>query len=108
MTTMVGKMPLNCSERDFQSAVLDYMKLRGWHVSHFRPARTHGGWRTPVEGDPGCPDIIAARNGRVLLIELKAMRAYPTPQQKSWLAHAGEFGRLYRPIDWARLLEELR
>lgn len=108
MTTLVGRMPLNVSEAFFQSAVIDVARLRQWRVTHFRPARSNGGWRTPIEGDPGCPDLILARAGRVLLAELKRHGAYPTQGQKLWLAAAGEHGRLWRPSDWEQILEELR
>jgi hypothetical protein len=49
------------NERDWQSRVVGYARLRGWLVNHARPATTAGGWRTPVQGDPGFPDLALAR-----------------------------------------------
>jgi len=34
------------SEADFESRVVDFARLLGWRVAHFRPARTAKGWRT--------------------------------------------------------------
>jgi hypothetical protein len=53
--------PQLVSERDFQAAVLEAARVFGWHVAHFRPARTAHGWRTPVAADgAGFPDIVAS------------------------------------------------
>lgn len=95
------------SEADFQTRVIDYAKLRGWMLVHYRPARTATGTRTPLAGDKGCPDLILARHGRVLLIELKSQQGRVRPEQKAWLAHLGEHGHLYRPNDWPALQELL-
>lgn len=95
------------SEADFQTRVVDYARLRGWMLVHYRPARTKTGVRTPLQGDKGCPDLILARHGRVLLIELKSDKGRVSPEQKTWLAHLGQHGRLYRPADWPELQELL-
>jgi len=87
--------------------VIDTARLHRWRVGHFRPARTVKGWRTPLEGDGGIPDLILARDGVVLLAELKSATGAATAEQKAWLAAAGPNGRLWRPADWPAILAEL-
>jgi plasmid maintenance system antidote protein VapI len=96
------------SEEDFQRRVMDYAQVRGWRQVHFRPARQGDKWVTAVTGDPGCPDLILARAGQVLLVELKSATGRLRPGQPEWLAAAGPHGRLWRPADWPTILEDLR
>lgn len=98
--TSVASLPANLSEHHFQRTVIDLARLHGWRVSHTRPARTERGWRTPVEGDAGAPDLLLARDGAVLLAELKSARGRPAPDQVAWLAALGPYGRLWRPADF--------
>ena len=100
-------MKAKISEADLQHSVIDYAKLRGWMVCHYRPAKTAKGWRTPLEGDAGCPDLILARGGVVLLAELKSETGTFRPGQREWLEAAGEHGRLWRPRDWKDIEETL-
>lgn len=96
------------SEAAFQRRVMDTAQRLGWLIVHIRPARTASGWVTAYEGDEGLPDLILARRGRVLLIELKADKGRATPAQLRWLAAAGDNGRLWRPRDWDTALHELQ
>lgn len=96
------------SENDFKARVIGYAKLRGWRVVHIRPARQGDRWVTPYEGDTGLPDLILARTGRVMLVELKSADGRFRPGQREWLAAAGDNGRLWRPVDWALIMDELR
>jgi hypothetical protein len=73
------------TEQELLEAILDAARLYGWKAAHFRPARTDKGWRTPMQGDPGFPDITLARNGRVLILELKRLGKYATPEQEAWI-----------------------
>ena len=95
------------TEDDLLTRVMDLAELRGWLRVHYRPARTAKGYRTPLQGDKGCPDIILARKGVVLLVELKAERRYPTKEQRAWLDALGVHARLWRPADWNSIVEEL-
>lgn len=104
---MTATLPLTLSEASFQRTVIDYALLRGWRVAHHRPARTVHGWRTPVEGHPGVPDLILARDGRVLLVELKRQHGRPTPDQRLWLEALHGHGRIWRPGDWEEIMAEL-
>lgn len=96
------------SEADFQTRVMDYAKLRGWMVCHYRPAaHSNGPWRTPLQGDAGAPDLILARAGRVLLVELKSDSGHATEAQDRWLGAAGVNGRLWKPKHWDQIVKEL-
>ena len=99
---MKGKL----SEDDFTDMVIDLAHLFGWKVVHFRRARKKGGgWATPIKGDPGSPDIIAARNGRKVFAELKVGKNKPTPDQQDWLHHLGGDTYVWRPEDWEQIVQ---
>lgn len=95
------------NEADWQSRIVDTAMLHGWRVAHFRAARTSKGWRTPVVGHIGLPDLILARGGVVVLAELKAERGKLGPGQPEWLDALGVHGRLWRPSNWPAVLAEL-
>lgn len=95
------------SEADWQERVIDTAHLHNWLVHHTRPARTLNGWRTPVQGDKGFPDLVLARAGVILVPELKTDKGAPTRDQRAWLAALGPYGRLWRPRDWDLVLTEL-
>lgn len=96
------------TEAEFQRRVIDTAVLHGWRVHHSRPARTGRGWRTPIEGHPGVPDLVLARGGTVLLAELKSDRGRISIDQGAWLDALGNHGRLWRPRDWPGILAELK
>lgn len=102
---MTAPRPLR--EDEWTSRVIETARLHSWRVAHFRPARTAKGWRTPVQGDIGLPDLILARDGVVLLAELKQDRGTVRPDQRLWLAALGRHGRLWRPRDWDDVLATL-
>ena len=100
--------PLRMSEDDFQTRVIQTARLNGWKVTHFRPVKLPSGrWGTPLQGDAGLPDLVLARNGVVLLAELKSDTGRPTTEQAEWLAAAGPHGRLWSPADWPEVVAEL-
>jgi hypothetical protein len=99
---------LRISEADLQRTVMDAAKTFGWKVAHFRAVQQARGWGVPYEGDVGLPDLVLARNGKILLAELKSDRGVATVEQKTWLAAAGGNGRLWRPADLPTILDELR
>jgi len=98
-------------EATLQGAVIDALRVLGWYVAHFRPARTEKGWRTPVAADgKGFPDLLAThiKQKRLLAIELKGKRGKRTPEQEIWAEHflavasvtvAVEY-HLWTPADW--------
>ena len=59
------------SEEDFQTWVIDTLHTAGFLVYHPRPGQSRTGrYSTPLQGDEGFPDIVAAktnpRGGRVI------------------------------------------
>lgn len=73
------------SETDFQNNVIALARMFGWRVAHFRPAKTSKGWRTPMQGDKGFPDLVLAKAGRVIFAELKSARGSVSKEQLAWL-----------------------
>ena len=73
------------TEQGYQRAILRLAGLLGWRYCHFRAARTLHGWRTPVEGDAGFPDLVLCRPPRLILAEIKSARGRYSPAQRAWL-----------------------
>jgi hypothetical protein len=103
---MNGRLPV--SEAQFTETVIELAKFHGWMVSHFRPAWTERGWRTALQGHSGFPDLTLARNGVVLIIELKTVKGRTTKEQVRWGEAIGEPYRLWRPTDMDEIKETLR
>lgn len=108
-------MTREASELELQGAILEAAAVYGWLRVHFRPARTARGWRTPITGDPGFPDVVLAKESRgfnrALALELKGPRGRLEPGQADWLeALDGALvdARLVMPADLDEILELLR
>lgn len=63
-------------EAAFQVRVVGLLQLHGYRVYH-----THDSRRS----EPGFPDLLAIRGGRLLAIELKVGRRQVTAEQREWL-----------------------
>lgn len=96
------------SEDDYLRRIVDTAHLYGWRVTHFRPARTEKGWRTALQGDGGFVDLVLAKHGTVLHVEVKTDRGKVRPDQLEWAKEIGPSYRLWRPRDWEQVLLELR
>jgi len=105
------------SETQFQLSVIEYAKLHGWRVAHFRVARTARGWRTPVQADgAGFPDLIMTRRGcsegRLVIAELKSKKGKVSKDQRLWLDAFTMVENVevyvWRPEDRAEIEEVLR
>ena len=97
------------TETGFANLVIELAQWHGWRVVHFRPARTAHGWRTTFQGDYGFPDLVLARAGTVLLVELKTVHGRLGRGQQEWADHiGGDLYRLWRPTDFEAIKEELR
>jgi hypothetical protein len=99
------------TESEFQRTVCEALRVLGWRFCHFRPGRTSRGWRTPITGDAGYPDITAVRGDRVVFVELKAEKGRLSQEQATWLAALGRAGQsvhCWRPSDWDVIEEVLR
>jgi hypothetical protein len=113
MTTARHQLDLAMSEEDLQAQILQLAKLEGWLRHHTRPARTQdGGWRTPLQGDKGYPDLTLAHpDGLVVIAELKTQRGKPTVEQDVWLDAlngAELYSACWRPSDWDFIEQLLR
>lgn len=73
-------------ESQLQSAVIELARRLGWRVAHFAPARIREGRViTPVQADgAGFPDLVLARKGEVLFLELKRKGRVLRPEQQLW------------------------
>lgn len=105
-------MPPRSTEAGFTAAVIQFARLYGWRVAHFRPARTAKGWRTSVQGDgAGFPDLVLIRGDVLVVAELKCGANRPTPEQAVWLAafrSAGIRAHVWYPDDWPTIEDVLR
>lgn len=94
------------TETALQTAIIDYARLTGWRAVHFRPAMNdRGRWLTPIEGDPGFPDTVLVRPGRLVFAELKSASGKVEPEQRAWLTLLGSVDGhvevfIWRPADW--------
>jgi len=75
---------MSITEKQFETQVEDLFKVFGWRWTHFRPAWSAKGWRTPIKGHKGFVDYVAVRNGMCLFIELKSEKGKLTDDQKEW------------------------
>lgn len=91
------------SEASFREAVQGLARWSGWMVYYVPDSR----W-TDVRG---WPDLVLARDGRVLFRELKTDVGKVTEEQRWWLdqlTKAGCDAGVWRPADWAKIEQELR
>jgi hypothetical protein len=106
------------TEAEFQAHVVEVARMLHWRVAHFRPAMTRHGWRTPVQGDKGFPDLVLVRGPgwgrtapRVIFAELKSETGRVTPEQHDWLVEleaAGAEVYVWQPSDLQAIAETLR
>lgn len=73
------------TEAQFLRQVTELAEIFGWGWSHFRPAMTTKGWRTPVSGPlgKGWPDLVLVRESdrRLVFAELKGEGGRTTTEQ---------------------------
>lgn len=100
------------SEAQFLDMIVTRAKARGWLVMHTRPARTERGWRTPLQGDAGFPDLILARRGQLVMAELKTAKGRLTDAQADWYAALQTVEDrpkvtvdVWRPGDWPSIVD---
>lgn len=117
------------SETAFKDLIIEFARLRGWLIHHDRPAQNHKGkWASHIQGDPGFPDLVLARRGRVIFAELKTEKGNLGEHQERWMDELTEpvwdeacadhnhscphveslLVRVWRPSDWDVVQEVLR
>jgi VRR-NUC domain len=75
------------TEAECQATIIAAARLGGWLVHAERPAQRRSlAWSTPIQGDPGFPDLVAAHPDRGVLafIELKRRPNKVEPAQARW------------------------
>lgn len=104
-------------ERDLQRTIVELAHLTGWRVHHVRTAANQRGrWETPIQGDPGFPDLVLAKPGRLVIAELKSDTGKLSPDQEAWLATLSSVVRvspgfevhIWRPCDWSLIERTLK
>lgn len=105
--------PPTISERELQKAIVDTCKLLGYRVQHARGAWSSKGFRTPIQGHAGFPDLVICGHGRLLVRELKVGRNVLSEEQAAWiraLEAAGVDVGVWTEHDWTegRIAAELR
>ena len=92
------------TEAHFQKRVIDLAHARGWLVHHTRTVRMpSGAYATPLQGDPGFPDLVMARKGVLILAELKSEKGRVEPEQRLWLDAISSQHEVWRPSDWSKI-----
>lgn len=91
------------TEDELLGLVVAYAQLQGWLVHHCRPARSEKGYRTPIQGDRGFPDLVLARERRVIFAELKTERGVLSNAQHRWINALYDLVYMWRPSDWPEI-----
>lgn len=82
-------------EAALKEHVVNIAHRYGWLVFSLPVAQQ----RRPVKDASGFPDMVMARDGQVILIELKQESAGLSPHQKLWHGELGSFVHVIRPSD---------
>ncbi len=94
------------SEESLLQAITDALTLYGWRWTHSRRSD-----KALTMGHAGVPDVIAARDGRVLFLELKSQNGALSADQWAWLHELPNSRdcswQVVRPADLDELLAEL-
>jgi hypothetical protein len=90
------------TEAQFQAQVIQLATLLRWRCYHT--------W-TSLHSAAGYPDLTLVRGKRLVFAELKSERGKVRPEQEAWLHDLHEAGAqafIWRPSEWARIVEILR
>jgi hypothetical protein len=103
---------LKVSEESFQRTVIDLATRLGWLVHAERKAQSKKGWRTPIQGDKGFPDIVFVHKIRksIIVAELKSNTGVTSLEQKIWIKRLRESGieiYIWKPKDFEFIKERL-
>ncbi len=74
-TKRAGAALPRVTERQFQAALVRYLRLMGWRTYHTKFS---------IGSDLGFPDLVAVRAGRCCFIELKAEAGKISAAQAEW------------------------
>ena len=92
-------------EHDLQSYISNAARANGWLVHHSRPGMMRSGkWATPLQGNPGLPDLILCKPPFLILAELKSQAGRVSQAQQQWLLALGGVpgikAVIWRPSAW--------
>ncbi len=81
-------------ERDIQDMMEQAAGYLGWRCFHDNDSRRN---------NPGFPDLVCVRKGKMLALELKTEKGKLRPQQAEWIDELGKvpgvIARIVRPAD---------
>lgn len=90
-------------ERDIQDMMEQAAGYLGWRCFHDRDSRRN---------NPGFPDLVCVRNGKLLVLELKTEKGRVRPEQVEWITDLaqvpGVVARIVRPSDLDEVLAMLK
>ncbi len=72
------------TEDELLQAITEAATYLGWRWHHVRRSD-----KALQMGHPGFPDLVLARKGRVLFLELKSKSGTVAPDQEAWLRELG-------------------
>lgn len=84
----MSRADVRAKELECESSILEAAQIAGWrrHGERAAMGKTKG-YRTPIKGEPGWPDLVLARRGQIVAAELKRDPNTPSEDQLKWLAH---------------------
>jgi hypothetical protein len=109
MQTTTNILLKTLTEKSFQDTVIEAATLYGWMVHAERPAMTQNGWRTPIQGLAGFPDLVLCHPEKQVIIfaELKSESGKVSEAQQDWIIALGQCSGvkvfLWRPSDWNQI-----
>lgn len=91
------------SEKALMANIIELALLTGWIIFHDYDSRLN---------NPGFPDLVLVRGGRIVFAELKTTKGRVRPMQLVWLQalRLCPFVETYlwRPGDWPEIVEKLK
>lgn len=102
LLTNAQKLDRLVTEEELMDYVVTLFKLYRWRWYHTYDSR---------RSNPGFPDLVAVRDGRVIFAELKRETGKVTPPQQTWfdeLTQSGNEVYCWRPSHMRKIGEILR
>lgn len=93
------------TEDELLTAITDAATWKGWRWFHVRRSD-----KALQMGHSGFPDLVLAKGGDVLFLELKSSSGKPSPDQMAWLSELSSihvYARLVRPDNLDEILSLL-
>lgn len=82
---MTDSLTRAMTEDELLQAIYDAALYLGWRIHHDRRSD-----KAVQQGHTGFPDLVLARDNRVLFLELKSRTGKLTPDQHAWAEAIGE------------------